>query len=187
MMTADDLLRFAWPHFLKTKSDVSAVLGRFLTDIRAHGNLCAVECLHSDNGTEFTKQEFVTLLGHHGIRHEYTSIDPPKHNSVAARGIVMTLELAMGSCPEPPRLFGGVPLPPTGLLWAEVCVYACDALNMMARVGDKADKLSPYQKFHGKPPFPRLQARVPPRETNAKIGGKDTGVLLPERWQPPLG
>ena len=41
--------------------------GSFLTDIRAQGNPCAVECLHSDNGTEFTKQGFVTLLDRHGI------------------------------------------------------------------------------------------------------------------------
>ena len=62
----------------------------------------------------------------------------------------------MASCLEAPRLFGGVPLPPTGPLWAEVRVCACDALNMMARVGDKPDKLSPYQTFHGRPPFPWL-------------------------------
>ena len=62
----------------------------------------------------------------------------------------------MGSCLEAPRLFGGVPLPRTGPLWVEACVYACDALNVTAMVGDKPDKLSPCQKFHGKAPFPRL-------------------------------
>ena len=60
------------------------------------------------------------------------------------------------SCLEAPRLFCGVPLPPTGPLWAEECVYACDALNITARVRDKPDKLSPYQEFHGKASFPRL-------------------------------
>ena len=43
-----------------------------------------------------------------------------------------------------------------GPLWAEVCVYACDSVNMPAKVRDKAEKLSSYQKFHGKVPSPRL-------------------------------
>ena len=67
MMMVDDCSRFSWSYFVKKKSDVPAVFASFLTDIRAQGNPCAVECLHSDNGTKFTKQGFVTLLDRHGI------------------------------------------------------------------------------------------------------------------------
>ena len=62
----------------------------------------------------------------------------------------------MASCLEAPRLFGGVPLPPTGPLWAEACVHASDAINVSARVSDKRHILSPYQKLYGRAPFPRL-------------------------------
>lgn len=69
--------------------------------------------MRSDNGTEFVKEEFVALLGHHGTRREYTPIDSPKHNGVTKRCISMTLKLSQASCLEAPRLFGGMPLPLT--------------------------------------------------------------------------
>ena len=68
MMIVDDFPRFVCIYFLKEKSDVPDVFTGFLADIRAHGTPSVVECLRSDNGTEFTKGEFVTLLEHHRIR-----------------------------------------------------------------------------------------------------------------------
>ena len=62
----------------------------------------------------------------------------------------------MASCLEVPRLFGGMPLPPTGPPWAETCVHAIDAINVSARVSDKPDMLSPDQKLYGGALFPRL-------------------------------
>ncbi|CAN0195371.1 unnamed protein product [Laminaria digitata] len=52
MLIEDDYSRFAWPYFLKKKSDVPAVSARFMTDIRARGTPSIVECLRSDNGTD---------------------------------------------------------------------------------------------------------------------------------------
>ena len=54
-MTVEDYSRFAGSYLLKKKSDVPAVFGSFPSDKRAQGNPCAVECLRSANGTEFTK------------------------------------------------------------------------------------------------------------------------------------
>ena len=56
----------------------------------------------------------------------------------------------MATCLEALRLFGGVPLPPTGPLWAEACVHASDAINVSARMSDKPGVLSPYQKLYGR-------------------------------------
>ena len=61
----------------------------------------------------------------------------------------IVLEAAIASCLEAPRLFGGVPLPPTGPLWAEAYVHASDAVNVSVRVRDKPDVLSPYPKLYG--------------------------------------
>ena len=69
----------------------------------------------------------------------------------------MTLELAMASCLEAPRLFGDARLPPTGPLWAEAGKYASDVLNMTARVMGKPDMHSPYRKFYGRAPLARLR------------------------------
>ena len=62
----------------------------------------------------------------------------------------MTLELAMASFLEDPRLFGDMRLPSTRLFWAEACNYAYDVLNMTARVRDEWDMDSAYQTFHGR-------------------------------------
>ena len=162
MMIVDDFCRFGWTYFLKEKSDVPAVFAGFLADIRAQGTPSIVECLRSDNGTEFNKGEFVTLLDHHRIRRENTPVVSPKYDGVVERRIALVLEAAMASCPEAPRLFGGVPLPPTGPLWAEACVHASDVINVSARVSDKPGMLSPYQKLYGRAPFPRLPPFLKP-------------------------
>ena len=36
------------------------------------------------------------------------------------------------------------------------CKYACDVLNITARVRDKQDTLSPYRTLHGRAPLARL-------------------------------
>ena len=156
MMILDDFSRFGWTYLLKEKSDVPAVFAGFLADIRAKGTPSTVECLRSDNRTGFTEGDLVTLLDHHRTRREYTQVDSPKYDGVVERRIALILEAAMASCLEAPRLFGGVPLPPTGPLWAEACVNASDAINVSARVSDKPDMLSPHQKLYGRAPFPRL-------------------------------
>ena len=75
MMIVDDFFRVGWTYFLKENSDVPAVFACFLADICAQGTPSIVECLRSDNGTEFTKNEFVPLRDHHRIRREYTPVD----------------------------------------------------------------------------------------------------------------
>ena len=156
MMIVDDYSRMGWPYFLKRKSDVPMAFAGFLADVNAKGVPSIVECIRSDNGTEFTKPEFVALLNERGIRREYTPVNSPKHDGVVERRIAMTLELAMASRLEAPRLFGDAQMPPTQPLWAESCKYASDVINMTARVRDKPDMYSPYRKFYGRPPFARL-------------------------------
>ena len=156
MMIVDDYSRMGWPYFLKRKSDVPVAFAGFLADINAKGVPSIVECLRSDNGTEFVKPEFVAMLNARGIRREYTPVGSPKHDGVVERRIAMTLELGMASRLEAPRLFRDANLPPTQPLWAEACMYASDVINMTARVGDKPDMFSPYRKFHGRAPFARL-------------------------------
>ena len=99
---------------------------------------------------EFTNNgQFVTRLDHHCIRREYRPVDSPKYDGVVKRRIAKVLDAAMASCLEAPRLFSGVPLRPTGPLWAEACVHASDAMQVSAGVRDGPDVLSPYQQLHG--------------------------------------
>ena len=144
------------PYFFKRKSDVPMAFAGFLADINARGTPSIVECIRSDNGTEFTKPEFVALLNDLGICREYTPVNSLKHDGVVERRIAMTLELATASRLEAPRLFRDANMPPTQPLWAEACKYASDVINMTARVRDMPDMHSLNRKFHGRPPFARL-------------------------------
>ena len=156
MMTVDDYSPMGCPCFLERKSDVPITFAGFLADINARGTPSIVQCIRSDNGTEFTNQEVVALLNDRGIRREYRSVNSPKHDGAVERRIAMTLELAMASCLEPLRIFSDAKMPPTQPLWTDSFKYASDVINMMARVRDKPDMHSPCRTFHGRPPFARL-------------------------------
>ena len=156
MMIVGDYSRMGWPYFLTRKFDVLMAFAVFLANINARGTPSIVECIRSDNHTEFTKPEFVALLNDHEIHRDYTPVNSPKHDGVVERRIAMTLELAMASRLEAARLFGDAKMPPTQPLWAEACKYASDVINMTARAKEKPDMHSPYRTFHGRPPFARL-------------------------------
>ena len=55
MMIVDEYSWMGWPYFLQRKSDVSAAFDRFLADVNATGIPSTVECVRSDNGTEFIR------------------------------------------------------------------------------------------------------------------------------------
>ena len=150
MVIVDDYSRMGWPYSLKRNSDVPMAFAGFLADINARGTPSVVKCIRFDNGTEFTKPEFVAFLNDRGIRREYTPVNSPKHDGVVERRIAMMLELAMASRLEAPRLLGNAKMPPTQPLWAEACKHATDVINMTARVRDKPDMHSPHLKFHGR-------------------------------------
>ena len=98
----------------------------------------------------------MTLLDHHRIRREYTPVDSPKYDGVVERRIALVLRgrdgVLPGGSPSVRRRAFAADRP----LWAEVCVHANDAINVSARVSDKPDMFSPYQKLYGRAPFPRL-------------------------------
>ena len=111
MMIVDDYSRLGWQYFLKPKSDVPKVYAGCLADINAKGVSSIVECLRSNNGTEFTKPEFMDMLNQRGIRREYANVRSSKHDGVVERRIAMTLELAMASRMEASRLFLDAKIP----------------------------------------------------------------------------
>ena len=179
-----------------------AVFTRFLAGIHSLLTPPTGECLRSDNGTKFTKREFVDRRR---ICREYTPVDSAENDGEVERRIASTLELAVVYFQEALRLFGGVPLPPRGPLWAEARAYASDVLNMTVQVRDTSDMLTPYQKRYGRVSFPRLLLILKAgfhhaRQTILLSLGRtsytrDVTWLLPATWRgvsppllsPPLG
>ena len=85
MMIVDDYWRIGWPYLLKRKSDVPMAFTGFLADTNARGTPSIVECIRSDNGTSFTKPDYVPFLDDRGIRRYYTPVNSPKHDGVVER------------------------------------------------------------------------------------------------------
>ena len=77
MMIVDDYSGMRWQYF-----DIPMAFTGFLADINARSTPSIAECIRLDNGTEFTKPEFVALLNDRGIRREYTPVNSPKHDVV---------------------------------------------------------------------------------------------------------
>ena len=78
----DDYSGVSFVYFLKQKSETVKATVKFLTDCPPYGK---VNSLRSDNGTEFTSEEFQGLLRRNQIRREKSSPNSPHQNSTAER------------------------------------------------------------------------------------------------------
>ena len=151
MIVKDDFSRYAWTYDLPMKSDAAAAFKRFLADVRGHGTPSLVECVRSDNGGEFAGRAFRDLCDERGIRQEFTTPDTPKLNGVAERGLGLIQDAAAAAMLEAPRLFPDTQLPASTGMWAEACVWACDAFNKSATTANPGNK-SPHELFLGSLP-----------------------------------
>ena len=93
MSFIDDYSGVIFVYFLKKKSDSVAATERFLADIAPYGD---VKRLRSDNGTEYTSNEYQSLLIRHRIKHERSAPYSPHQNGTAERGWRTLFE--MGRC-----------------------------------------------------------------------------------------
>uniref|UniRef100_A0A2N9FNK6 Integrase catalytic domain-containing protein n=1 Tax=Fagus sylvatica TaxID=28930 RepID=A0A2N9FNK6_FAGSY len=80
----DDASQKVWVYVLKTKDQVFQLFKKFHAMVeRQKGK--SLKCLRTDNGGEYTSNEFENYCSEYGIRHEKTVPDTPQHNGVAER------------------------------------------------------------------------------------------------------
>ena len=89
----DDYSGIIFVYFLKQKSDTTRAAEKFLADSAPYG---IVNCIRSDNGTEFISQPFKELLRQNKIRHETSAPYSPHQNGTAERSWRTLFE--MGRC-----------------------------------------------------------------------------------------
>ena len=88
------------------------------------------------------------------IRPEYTSVDGSKRNGRVERKLALVAEGGMAAFLGFQLVFEGVDIPVKALdygrTWPEAWTWMCDAFTIMARVDEKPDMTSSFEKFHGR-------------------------------------
>jgi hypothetical protein len=82
----DDNSRYATVYFIKNKDEVLTKFKEYVSFVENQsGNRGHVKILRSDNGGEYTSNNFVKYCAEKGISHEFTSPYSPEQNGVAER------------------------------------------------------------------------------------------------------
>ena len=80
----DDYSRYVWIFFMKAKSDTFSKFQEFKMMVEGEVGV-KIRCLRSNNGKEYTSDEFDQYLHECGIRHQFTCANTPQQNGVAER------------------------------------------------------------------------------------------------------
>jgi len=96
MLLIDDYTRMTWVAFLKHKLESFGKFKAFKALVENETNL-KIKCLRSDNGREFTFDEFNEFYEHHGIIRHFSVARTPQQNGLAERknGIVQEISKTM--------------------------------------------------------------------------------------------
>ena len=136
----DDNTRYVWVYVIKRKSDVFKRFCEWKIEVeKSLGQ--SVKVLHTDNGGEFTSDEFEKYLKKEGIKHELTIPKCPEQNGVAERFNRTLVEMvrSMLADSELPKSF-----------WAEALATAAYLRNR-----------SPTKSVEGKTPYEALYGEKP--------------------------
>ena len=84
LLLIDDLSRYCWVFFLKSKFDVFAEFVKFkaAVELEIENKL---KILRSDNGGEYTSRQFEAYLAKEGIKHQLVVPYTPRQNGVSER------------------------------------------------------------------------------------------------------
>lgn len=80
----DDFSRYMWVYFMKEKSETFSKFKEFKEMKEAEVDK-RIRCLRTDNGGEYTSDEFFYFLRECRVRHQFTCANTPQQNGVAER------------------------------------------------------------------------------------------------------
>jgi transposase InsO family protein len=78
----DDFSRRCWVYPIRRKADVLAVFKTFKARVELESEK-KIKCLRTDNGGEYTSDEFDNFCQHEGIKRQFTTAYTPQQNEVA--------------------------------------------------------------------------------------------------------
>ncbi|KAL4572640.1 hypothetical protein LXL04_019420 [Taraxacum kok-saghyz] len=115
----DDCTKKVWVYFLKQKSEVFNEFKKWRAIVENEKNL-KIKCFRSDNGGEYSSNEFVDYCAENGIRMMKTVPENPQQNGVAERMNRTLCERAKSM-----RLNAGLPK----MFWADAVNTAAYLIN----------------------------------------------------------
>jgi transposase InsO family protein len=136
----DDYTRMCWIYFMKFKSEVAHIFWKFKAWIETQSK-CKLQVIRSDNGTEYTCEQFNKFCEDAGIEHQLTAPYSPQQDGTAERKNRTIMEMARCLLHEKelPKKF-----------WAEAANTAVFLLN---RLPTKAlQKKTPFEAWYGYKP-----------------------------------
>lgn len=105
--------------------------------------------VRTDNGGEFTEQDFVKLCNKHRIRRELTTADSPELNGVAERQLSIIKTISLAARIQAPLLFPAWQVPEFYSFSAASTSWACHTLNLTTTTANPSN-VSPYERWHFK-------------------------------------
>ena len=136
----DDMSRYSWCYPLKKKSDVYQKFIEWKTMVERSSDR-SLKKIRSDNGGEYTSEQFAEHLHQEGITHQLTIPKTPQQNGVAER-LNRTLEETIRSMlaeSQAPKHF-----------WAEALSTATYLRNRSPTIA--LDNVTPYEAWTGDKP-----------------------------------
>ncbi|KAJ4718987.1 Retrovirus-related Pol polyprotein from transposon TNT 1-94 [Melia azedarach] len=154
----DDFSRYVWTFFVKEKSETFTKFKEFKEKVE--GELGRkIQCLRTDNGGEYTSNEFSQYLQRCQIRHQLTCPSTPQQNGVAERKNRHLAEICRSMLHAK-----NVP----GKFWAECMRTAAHVINRL-----------PQARLRFTSPFEKLW-KVKPTVSHFRVFGCICYVFVPD-------
>ncbi|EOY32548.1 Uncharacterized protein TCM_040529 [Theobroma cacao] len=136
----DDFSRFCWIFFLKQKSEAIQYFMKFKVLVEKQTDQ-KIKALRSDNGSEYTSNEFKALLTQEGIKQFLTVTYSPQQNGVSERKnrTIMEMIRCLLFEQQMPKYF-----------WAEAANFAVTLQNLIPTTA--LNSMTPFEVWHGYKP-----------------------------------
>lgn len=140
MLSKDEASEYCLVHFLSSKTDVCDAVTQLIIDFEV-GSGNPIRVIQSDNGTEFINQKMRRLLQYEHIGQHTSTAYTPQQNGIIERAVQTV-------CNSARAMLLASKLPRT--LLNEAIRTACYLIN---RLPTKRSKITPFERFTGRPPF----------------------------------
>ncbi|KAL4292111.1 hypothetical protein GQ457_14G000650 [Hibiscus cannabinus] len=154
----DDFSKYVWIYFMKEKSETLSKFKEFkkVAEAEVGKKIC---WLRTDNGGEYTSDEFANFLQEYQVRRQFTCANTPQQNGIAERKNRHLTEICRSMLHA-----RNVP----GRFWAEAMTTAAYVINRL-----------PQQRLHFLSPFGKLW-KMKPTVSYFRVFGSVCYVFVPD-------